>query len=42
MEAVLLVVKLEMEEGENRGADEAARKLEVITRGIQSGAAIVI
>lgn len=40
---IVLVVKLEMEEGEeNRGADEAARKLEVITRGIQSGAAIVI
>lgn len=35
----VLLTKLGMEEGENRGA-AAARKLEVITRGMQSGAAM--
>lgn len=39
IEEEVLLTKLGMEEGENRGA-AAARKLEVITRGIQSGAAM--
>lgn len=39
IEGEVLLTKLGMEEGENRGA-AAARKLEVITRGMQSGAAM--
>jgi hypothetical protein len=39
VEGEVLLTKLGIEEGENRGA-AAARKLEVITRGMQSGAAM--